>query len=62
MRAPRDIMIKKRTGAHENTIREYIIDKRGVTLGEPLAAFQGVLRGVPTLTGAADTLLSEPGG
>lgn len=55
-------VIKKRTGAHENTIREYIIDQRGVTLGKPLTAFQGVLRGVPTLTGAADTLLSEPGG
>ena len=42
-------IIKKRTGAHENTIREYVIDSRGITLGEPLKRFHGVLRGVPTL-------------
>ena len=42
-------VIKKRTGAHEDTIREYRIDGRGLTLGEPLMGFQGVLRGVPEL-------------
>ncbi len=42
-------VIKKRTGAHEDTIREYRIDSRGITLGEPLMGFQGVLRGVPEL-------------
>jgi circadian clock protein KaiC len=42
-------VIKKRTGAHEDTIREYRIDKRGITLGDPLMGFQGVLRGVPEL-------------
>ncbi|WP_407695522.1 ATPase domain-containing protein [Sphingomonas psychrotolerans] len=50
-------VIKKRTGAHEDTIREYRIDKRGITLGEPLMEFQGVLRGVPTLVGEATKLL-----
>jgi len=56
-------VIKKRTGAHENTIREYIIDARGITLGEPLKAFQGVLRGVPSLIGdAASSLLAGPSG
>ncbi len=44
-------VVKKRTSAHENTIREYVIDKRGLTVGEPLTNFHGVLRGVPTLTG-----------
>ena len=44
-------IIKKRTGAHENTIREYVIDQRGFTLGGPLAGFRGVLSGVPTLLG-----------
>ena len=44
-------VIKKRTGAHEDTIREYRIDGRGITLGEPLIGFQGVLRGVPELVG-----------
>jgi circadian clock protein KaiC len=42
-------VIKKRTGAHEDTIREYRIDQRGISLGEPLTGFQGVLRGVPEL-------------
>jgi circadian clock protein KaiC len=42
-------VVKKRTGAHEDTIREYRIDGRGITLGQPLVNFQGVLRGVPTL-------------
>lgn len=46
-------VIKKRTGAHENTIREYVIGRRGITLGEPLVNFHGVLRGVPTLVDGA---------
>lgn len=44
-------VIKKRTGAHEDTIREYRIGKDGITLGDPLENFQGVLRGVPELLG-----------
>ncbi|SFP47236.1 ATPase domain-containing protein [Sphingomonas rubra] len=47
-------IIKKRTGAHEDTIREYRIGGKGIRLGEPLAGFQGVLRGVPTLSGRAE--------
>ena len=49
-------VVKKRTGAHENTIREYQIGARGVTLGPPLDGFQGVLRGVPVLVGGSDLL------
>ncbi len=52
-------IVKKRTGPHENTIREYQISGNGVTLGQPLTKFQGVLRGVPTLTGAKDLLNGE---
>jgi circadian clock protein KaiC len=44
-------IIKKRSGAHEDTIREYQIGKRGITLGEPLESFQGVLKGVPAIVG-----------
>jgi circadian clock protein KaiC len=44
-------IVKKRTGAHEDTIREFSIGHDGITLGEPLAGFQGVLRGVPALVG-----------
>jgi circadian clock protein KaiC len=50
-------VVKKRTGAHEDTIREYRIDSRGITLGEPLMGFQGVLRGVPELIGEDGPLL-----
>jgi circadian clock protein KaiC len=42
-------VIKKRTGSHENTIRQLCIGDSGVELGPPLTNFQGVLRGVPTL-------------
>jgi circadian clock protein KaiC len=47
-------IIKKRTGWHEDTIREYLIGSRGLRLGEPLSEFQGVLRGVPTYVGKRD--------
>jgi len=54
-------VIKKRTGTHEDTIREYRIDARGITLGEPLTNFHGVLRGVPTMVGGQDNaLMPEP--
>jgi circadian clock protein KaiC len=43
-------VIKKRTGWHEDTIREFWIDK-GLHVGEPLTEFHGVLRGTPELHG-----------
>jgi len=49
-------VVKKRMGPHEDSIREYRIDNRGITLGEPLTRFQGVLRGVPTMISAASPL------
>jgi len=52
--------VKKRTGAHEDTIREFRISKRGITLGRPLEDFQGVLRGVPTYMGKREPLMDEP--
>jgi circadian clock protein KaiC len=52
-------IMKKRAGPHESTIREYQIGSRGVTLGEPLTGFQGVLRGVPELVGDAELLRRE---
>lgn len=47
-------IIKKRTGAHEDTIREYRIGNYGIKVGEPLVGFQGVLRGVPTFVSGHD--------
>lgn len=49
-------IVKKRTGPHENTIREYTIGGHGITLGQPLTKFQGVLRGVPVLHGVNELL------
>jgi circadian clock protein KaiC len=50
-------MVKKRTGLHEDTIREFHIGARGITLGAPLTNLQGVLRGVPSLVDNAPALL-----
>ena len=44
-------VLKKRTGRHENTIREFSIDNTGLKVGAPLDKFQGVLRGVPQYLG-----------
>ena len=52
-------VMKKRTSAHEDTIREYQIGSSGFTLGEPLIEFQGVLRGVPTLVTQGPVLLED---
>ncbi|WP_423605243.1 ATPase domain-containing protein [Sphingomonas sp. MS122] len=52
-------VLKKRTGHHEETIREYRISSCGVAVGEALSEFQGVLTGVPTYMGADSNLLGE---
>lgn len=44
-------IMKKRTGRHEETIREYRITESGITVGPPLDQFNGVLTGVPTFVG-----------
>jgi circadian clock protein KaiC len=56
-------VVKKRTGAHERTIRELRLERGGVRLGPPLSGFQGILTGAPVHVGAAASLLedSDPG-
>ena len=44
-------VVKKRASGHEDTIRELFISGDGLRVGEPLADFQGVLRGVPEFVG-----------
>jgi circadian clock protein KaiC len=44
-------VVKKRTGAHEDTIREFQITAQGIQVGPVLREFHGVLRGVPTYVG-----------
>ena len=53
-------VIKKRTGKHELTIRELMID-HGLRIGEPIRGFQGVLTGSPTfIAGSAAPAKGTP--
>ena len=51
-------VLKKRTGRHEDEIREYQLDSSGIRVGPPLSEFQGVLSGSPTFTGQHGSLLT----
>jgi circadian clock protein KaiC len=51
-------VLKKRSGGHELTIREFQITDHGVRVGSPLREFQGVLTGVPDYIGQRQPLLS----
>jgi circadian clock protein KaiC len=51
--------VKKRTGSHEDTIREFRITQRGIEVGPALEQFQGVLRGVPTFLGGSAPPIQE---
>ncbi|GJD75616.1 ATPase domain-containing protein [Methylobacterium goesingense] len=54
-------VLKKRTGTHEDTIREFRIDAQGLRVGAVLENFRGVLTGVPTFEGnRADLLHDRP--
>ena len=54
-------VFKKRSGAHEHTIREMRFGNQGLIIGEPLTGFQGVLTGVPTLVGKLPASFDEEG-
>jgi circadian clock protein KaiC len=54
-------IVKKRAGSHEDTIREFRIGDRGITIGPPLEEFQGVLRGVPVYVGKDSPLMEDSG-
>ena len=55
-------VLKKRTGAHEATIRELEIRQgSGIRIGEKLHEFRGVLTGAPEYTGARQDLLGTDG-
>ncbi len=52
-------VIKKRSGPHEKTIREFSIGDTGMVVGSPLTNFHGVLRGVPNFVGAGSGLMGD---
>jgi circadian clock protein KaiC len=43
-------VLKNRSGAHEESIRELRFDGKGIHLSEPLSQFRGILSGVPVET------------
>jgi circadian clock protein KaiC len=49
-------VFKKRTGHHERTLRELRISSQGVTVGEPLKGFRGIMSGVPQYDGRSSML------
>lgn len=53
-------VVKKRSGYHEKTIREFQISDGGLTVGPALTEFQGVLTGVPEFVGPHGGLPAEP--
>jgi circadian clock protein KaiC len=54
-------VLKKHTGKHERTIREFRIDQGGIQLGQPLSDFRGVLSGIPVYEGKTDGLMEQGG-
>ena len=49
-------IVKKRSGPHEDTIRELSMNAGGIMIGDALTGFRGVLTGVPTFTGRGQEL------
>jgi circadian clock protein KaiC len=53
-------VVKKRSGRHEKTIREFRLDAgQGIRVGEPLREFHGVLTGAPVFTGNEKRMIKK---
>ncbi len=52
-------VVKKRTGPHEATIREFRIGPHRLQVGNALTEFEGVLTGVPRYLGTRSPLLTD---
>ncbi|MGG5823520.1 ATPase domain-containing protein [Falsiroseomonas sp. HW251] len=46
-------IVKKRSGHHEHSIREFRLSEGGIAVGPPLRDFRGVFSGTPSYTGPA---------
>jgi circadian clock protein KaiC len=53
-------VFKKRSGAHERSVRQLRIDSTGVQVGEPLREFRGIMTGVPQYEGKVKMLGADP--
>jgi len=54
-------IVKNRSGAHEDAIRELRLDMQGLRVGEPLSDFRGVLTGTPEYVGSRAPLMEDRG-
>lgn len=52
-------VVKKRSGAHENAIREFKMSSEGLQVADALEKYRGVLTGVPSLGGMNTPLTKE---
>ena len=52
-------VVKKRSGAHENAIREFQLTSEGLKVGPPLTEFSGILTGTPKYVGDPKPLMRE---
>jgi circadian clock protein KaiC len=52
-------VVKKRSGHHEHTIREFRLSHNGIRVGPPLKGFSGVFSGTPLYTGSSSPLLGD---
>ena len=55
-------VLKKRSGRHETTIRELMLDENGLRVGPALENVRGVLSGTPIFSGDQETLMKEGSG
>jgi circadian clock protein KaiC len=52
-------VVKKRSGHHEHTIREFRLTPRGIQVGPPLVNFRGIFSGTPQYNGDPATLMTS---
>jgi circadian clock protein KaiC len=52
-------VVKKRSGNHEHTIREFRLTGNGISVGPPLTEFTGIFSGTPRYIGEKAPLLAE---
>jgi circadian clock protein KaiC len=50
-------VVKKRSGHHEHTIREFKLSNRGIVVGPPLKGFSGIFSGTPVYQGEEAPLM-----
>jgi circadian clock protein KaiC len=52
-------VVKKRSGNHEHTIREFKLSNQGITVGPPLKGFSGIFSGTPVYQGEEAPLMPQ---